>query len=56
MHDRTISPPRWMRPLAAASAVAVLALLAACNTVEGVGKDVQSAGEGIEGAAEGARN
>jgi predicted small secreted protein len=26
-------------------------LLAACNTVEGVGKDVRKAGEKIEGAA-----
>jgi predicted small secreted protein len=26
-------------------------VLGACNTVEGVGKDVQKAGEAIEGAA-----
>ena len=30
--------------------------LAACNTVEGAGKDIQSAGESIEDAAENNRN
>jgi len=30
--------------------------LAGCNTVKGVGEDVQSAGEGVSGAAEGAQN
>ncbi|MDH3210370.1 MAG: entericidin A/B family lipoprotein [Burkholderiaceae bacterium] len=33
-------------------AVLSLLLLAACNTMEGVGKDVQKAGEKIEDAAE----
>jgi predicted small secreted protein len=32
-------------------AIALLALLSACNTFEGVGKDIQKAGETIEGAA-----
>ena len=27
-------------------------LLSACNTVEGIGKDVQSAGEAVEDAAD----
>ena len=31
-------------------------LLSSCNTVEGVGKDVKSAGKTIEGAASGAKN
>ncbi|MEK8048084.1 MAG: entericidin [Burkholderiales bacterium PBB6] len=31
--------------------VATLALLSACNTFEGIGKDIQKAGESIEGAA-----
>ena len=30
---------------------AAIALLAACNTFQGVGKDVKKAGEAIEGAA-----
>jgi predicted small secreted protein len=30
---------------------ATLALLSACNTFEGMGKDIQKAGETIEGAA-----
>ena len=32
-------------------ALACMAVLTACNTVKGVGKDVQKAGEAIEGAA-----
>ena len=31
--------------------VGALLLLAGCNTFEGVGKDIQKAGEKIEGAA-----
>ncbi len=30
----------------------MLPALAACNTVEGVGKDVQKGGEGLENAAQ----
>lgn len=32
------------------------ACLAACNTTEGVGKDIKSAGEGIEDTARDAKN
>ena len=38
--------------LAVIAFVASLAVLPACNTVEGVGQDVQAAGEGIEDAAD----
>lgn len=31
--------------------LAAAAVLAACNTIEGMGKDIQKAGETIEGAA-----
>jgi predicted small secreted protein len=31
--------------------IATLGLLTACNTFEGLGKDIQKAGESIEGAA-----
>ncbi|MBN8488326.1 MAG: entericidin A/B family lipoprotein [Burkholderiales bacterium] len=31
--------------------IAALFVLAGCNTVEGMGKDIQKAGETIEGAA-----
>lgn len=31
--------------------VAIFALLAGCNTVNGVGKDMQKAGDAISGAA-----
>ena len=34
------------------SAVALALLLAGCNTVEGLGKDVEAAGEAIEEEAE----
>jgi predicted small secreted protein len=30
--------------------------LAACNTVEGMGEDVEDVGQGVQGAAEGADN
>ena len=42
-----------MRKKTSATFAVVVAMLtlAACNTVEGVGKDVQSAGETVEGAA-----
>ena len=34
----------------------LVSLLSGCATVEGVGEDVQSAGEAIEGASEDAQN
>ncbi|SEA55754.1 entericidin A/B family lipoprotein [Rubrimonas cliftonensis] len=37
---------------AAALALAALLALSACNTVQGVGKDVQSGGEAIQQGAE----
>ncbi len=42
---------RTLKPIHAAAALAVL-LLAGCNTVEGIGKDIQKAGEAIENAGE----
>jgi predicted small secreted protein len=42
-----------LRKLAALVVVAGMAMgLAACNTVEGAGKDVKAAGQGIEKAAD----
>ncbi len=35
----------------AALLVSFVLLLSACNTISGVGKDVQKAGEAVEGAA-----
>lgn len=44
---------KWVRFTVGAGAIAGLALsLAACNTVEGVGKDVKSTGKGIEETAD----
>ena len=40
-----------MKAIISAVCVATLLLLAACNTVKGVGQDIQKAGEKIEGAA-----
>lgn len=37
------------------AAVASLSV-AACNTVEGAGEDLQAAGQGVEGAAQDARD
>jgi len=44
-----------MNRMAKLAVLAVLALTAACNTVEGVGKDVQSAGEATAKAADKAK-
>ena len=41
-----------MKFIPAAVVLAVSMLLAACNTVEGVGKDIQSGGKAIERAAQ----
>ncbi|MDC8830742.1 entericidin A/B family lipoprotein [Alteromonas gilva] len=38
------------------STFATLSILGGCATVEGLGEDVQSAGEGIEDAAQDASN
>ncbi|MCA0175742.1 MAG: entericidin A/B family lipoprotein [Proteobacteria bacterium] len=40
-----------MKKVWIAIAIAAAALLAGCNTVAGVGKDVQKAGEAVERAA-----
>ena len=40
-----------MKNLVTLLAVADALLLSACNTVKGVGQDIQKAGEKIEGAA-----
>ncbi len=40
-----------MKFIPAMLVLAVSVLLAACNTVEGVGKDIQSGGKAIEKAA-----
>lgn len=39
-------------PLLAIAAAAFALMAAACNTVEGAGKDVQAAGDAIEDTAE----
>ena len=36
--------------------IATIALLAACNTIQGVGKDIKKGGEVIEKAADKAKN
>lgn len=41
-----------VRKIVAIALVAGSFLVAACNTVEGAGKDVQSAGEAVEKAAD----
>jgi predicted small secreted protein len=39
------------KPAVAAIILSALALLSACNTVEGAGRDVSSAGQAVSGAA-----
>lgn len=41
-----------VRKVLAIFAISSSLVLAACNTVEGVGEDVQSAGEAVEDAAD----
>jgi entericidin B len=41
-----------MKALAAFIAAAVLSMVAGCNTVEGVGQDVQAGGRAVERAAD----
>ena len=45
-----------MRKFIALSIVAATLAVSACNTVEGVGQDVQKAGEAVSGAARDAKN
>lgn len=42
-----------MRTLAGALAVLLALTLAACNTIQGVGKDIQKTGEVLEDAVDG---
>lgn len=44
----------WMKNTAIAAALALMAgtILPACNTVRGVGKDVERAGEGVQDVAD----
>lgn len=44
-----------MRKLVVLAAAAAALLVSACNTIEGVGKDVKAAGGAVEGAAKDAK-
>jgi predicted small secreted protein len=44
-----------MRAIFTAAMLAAGLIVAACNTVEGVGRDVSSAGDAVAGAAEKAK-
>ncbi len=43
---------RMKATVIAAGLTAILLILAACNTVQGAGRDIQGAGEAIEDAAD----
>jgi predicted small secreted protein len=45
-----------MRKLVILAALASTLAIAACNTVEGAGQDVQAAGSAVTGAAQDAKN
>ncbi len=47
---------RISRALGFVGGVAVVAALWGCNTTEGLGKDIESAGDGIKDAANDAKN
>lgn len=42
--------------IAVAATLLMAGLLAACNTVEGAGKDIEGAGRGIKNTAQDAKN
>jgi predicted small secreted protein len=44
-----------MRKIFTCAALAAAVLVSACNTVEGVGRDVSSAGDSVADAADGAK-
>lgn len=44
-----------MRKIVVLAAAAAALLVSACNTIEGVGKDVKAAGTAVEGAAKDAK-
>lgn len=41
----------WMRSLSLAGAAALVFAISGCNTVEGIGEDVESAGDAVEDEA-----
>ena len=43
--------PKWRTAALATAAALVAVALAACNTVEGAGKDIEKGGQGIQNAA-----
>ena len=45
-----------MRKIIALAVVAAALTTAACNTVQGLGRDTQAAGNAVEGAARDAKN
>lgn len=45
-----------MRKLIVLGVIAAALTTAACNTVEGVGRDTQAAGQAVTGAAQDAKN
>lgn len=45
-----------MRKIVVLAAVAAALLVSACNTVEGLGRDVQAAGTAVTGAASDAKH
>lgn len=47
-----MAPNETMRKLGILSLTALLVGIAGCNTVEGIGEDVEAAGEAIEEEAE----
>jgi entericidin A len=58
LHCRLLSHIEGGDPMKRNLAILLLALLSAtvlggCNTIEGAGKDIQKAGEKVEGAAKG---
>ncbi|EGF96841.1 entericidin EcnA/B family protein [Brevundimonas diminuta ATCC 11568] len=54
--DRPMSQEHSMRKIIILAVAAAALTTAACNTIQGVGKDTQAAGQAVEGAARDAKN
>jgi predicted small secreted protein len=55
-HNRSHRTRTILGTIAVAATLLVAGLMAACNTVEGAGKDIEGAGRGIKNTAEDAKN
>ncbi len=54
--NRRLAPVHWAVRAALAAAACMMCALSACNTTEGMGKDLENLGDNIEDAARDAKD